>query len=477
MKLKMGIFIYLFFCLSLNCADARAFTDCRFTPEKVQNKTSRKLDFKIPNVLKSTLDNGITLFTYSDHEIPLITARILLRTGSFCDFKNKEGIADITGRLVRTGGVVGIPADSVDEMLDQFAGYLEFSVSADTTTAMLSVLKDDLDKGLLLFSRMIISPAFEEQKLQIAKSIKIEELRRLPDDPFRLARREFNRQMYKDDPRGRYPSIKSIEEIKREDLIQFHKKYFRPENMAIAVSGDITHTEAFKMANKYFGSWKLTGATDNLQQMRNTSKGGVYFVKKAVPQSVILIGYDAPGKKDSSYFPFSIFDFIIGSGGFTSRIFQKVRTDQGLAYSTGSFYRADINYGQFVIYAITKSSSTHAALLLLQSIISDANKKGVTEGEMSWAKKSVDNGFLFSFLTADQIAYQQMKISHDKLPSDYLATYRKNISKVAANSIQEVVNKYLTNDSATLLILGNDEALKQVRSIYPDVKEIVLNNE
>lgn len=466
------ILLSLYLLVNISCVPASARDS--FIPERTGKKAPDRINFKVPEVSRSTLDNGISLYVYPDHEIPLVTVRILIRTGSVFDFREKEGLADITGRLVRTGGVSGISADTVDEMLDQFAGALDVSVSTDATTATLSVLKDDLDKGLQLFSRMITAPAFEEKKLQITRNLKIEDLKRLPDDPFRLARREFNRQMYKDDPRGRYPSISSVKNIQRDDLIRFHKQHYHPRNAMIAVSGDITDADAFRTINKYFGAWPRSDAGASREEKRSINRGGIYFVKKDIPQSVILIGYKAPGKKDAPYFSFSVFDFIIGSGGFTSRIFQKVRSDQGLAYSTGSFYRADTGDGLFGVYAITKSSSTIATLRLLQSIIGDSQSKGVTAGEISWAKKSIDNGFIFSFVTSDQIAYQQMKIEYDKLPEDYLLTYREKMAAVTRGGIRKVLSKYIIEDDSTVMVLGNDEALRQVRSIYSKVKEIDL---
>jgi predicted Zn-dependent peptidase len=159
-----------------------------------------------------------------------------------------------------------------------------------------------------------------------------------------------------------------------------------------------------------------------------------------------------------------ILDFIVGSGGFPSRIPSVVRNNEGLAYSAGSFYRARPKYGIFGNYAFTKTSTTMKTLALLDSVLENIQSDSITAKEMDWAKKSINNGFIFSFSTAEQIVWQRMNIEYEKLPADFLINYRDKIEKVTIKDIDHVAAKYLDQTKNIVLILGDsnkfDKSLK-----------------
>jgi zinc protease len=250
----------------------------------------------------------------------------------------------------------------------------------------------------------------------------------------------------------------SIKTIQRPDLIDFHKRFFYPHNIMITITGDITPAEAVNTVRRYFGSWQVPGKTEKIPQPKSQQDGTIYHIQKDIPQSVIITGRFSPSKKGSDFYPFTVLDFILGSGGFQSRIFQEVRSNRGLAYSTGSFYRARDEYGVFGAYAITKSSSTTEVLSLLRTIIGDMKDKGVRGSELAWAKKSLNNSFIFSFQSVDQIAYQQMMIEYDTLPQNFLFTYRKKIGEVSEEDINHTAARYFTSQNFVTLVLGNETA-------------------
>jgi len=140
----------------------------------------------------------------------------------------------------------------MDRRLDFLAASPSFSMSLDSASVHFSFLKSDLEECLGLLSRMLLEPAFEEKKIQEALALKKEELRRIADDPQKLAFREFNRLLYPGDPRGRYATSASIQNISRADLAAFHREYFSPANMLLAVSGDISREEAVEKIEQAF---------------------------------------------------------------------------------------------------------------------------------------------------------------------------------------------------------------------------------
>lgn len=185
-----------------------------------------------------------------DHELPLLNISAVIRTGSIYDPEGKEGLAEIAGNVMRIGGTAHLTSSTIDSELDYMAATISFSMGKEQGSATLSVLKKDMGKGLKIFSDIIKNPVFEKTKLELARNLKIEALKRIYDNPQQVAFREFVRLIYRGNPRSRLPSIKSIERIKRSDLVQFHKNFFFPQNIMMAVTGDITKDEAVSLINQ-----------------------------------------------------------------------------------------------------------------------------------------------------------------------------------------------------------------------------------
>lgn len=420
------------------------------------------INFVQPQAQRVVLENGIIVYLYEDHELPLLNIEAVVRCGANYDPVGKEGLAELTGIVLRTGGTTTMSGNAIDEMLEYFAGTLSFTMNRDSGSIHMSLLKKDLDDGLNIFSQILKNPAFEDNKLKLAKDLKIEELRRITDDPQKLAFREFKKLLYINNPAGRFASISSINSIEKNDLIQFYKKFFAPQNIIISITGDISKEEAVRKIQQYLGDWNVTIKKFDIPPIPEKLKGNVYFLFKNIPQSIIISAQLAPGKKDKDVYPFEILDFIVGSGGFRSRIFQEVRNNLGLAYSTGSFYSKKGEYGVFGAYAMTKSESTAKVLRVVQSIIKNVSVNVVNKNELAGAIKSINNNFIFSFQSADQIAHQQLMIEYEDLPKNYLVSYREKISQVQSEDIRRVARKYLSTDNAVILILGNENAHNQL---------------
>ena len=331
-------------------------------------------------------------------------------------------------------------------------------------------MSKDLDKALDIFSRILMKPVFEEAKLILAKDLKIGELRRISDDPQKLAFREFGRLMHEGSPRGDSSHENSVERIQREDLFRNHDQFYHPERVMISISGDIDRKESESIINRYFGSWKSSETRVKVPPLPHPQEEGIHFLPKDAPQSVIIFGWIAPSKNDPQFPPFEIIDFIIGSGGFRSKMFQEIRTDRGLAYSAGSFYTAKSEYGIFGAYALTKSESTIEVISLIRGIIQDINERPVPPDELKKTKNAILNSFIFSFTSADKIAFQQMMTEYEDLPEDYLITYRDNIEKVTVDDIMKAA-RHLDPKRAIILIIGNDPIYQEI-SGFETVRKI-----
>jgi zinc protease len=434
----------------------------------------KPLSFEPPQAHRLRLENGLILYILPDKELPLVKIKVVVRTGSMYDPAGREGLAELTATMMKTGGIAGMSGNAVDETLESMAATFDATVNRDSGILSFSVLKKDLDRGFDLFSRILTQPSFEEMKLTLAKDLKLEELRRITDDPQKLAFREFGRLIHGGNPRGRLTTSASIRSIQRDDLLLCHKLFYHPENVMISISGDIDIPESKLLIERYLGGWNSSEKKPETPPLPRQQGGGIYFLTKDVPQSIAIFGWLAPAKSDPQFYPFEVLDFIIGGGGFRSRIFQEIRTNLGLAYSTGSFYKVKGDYGLFGAYALTKSASTIKVISRIEEILREMGRKPVSSEELDGAKKAILNSFIFSFTSAEKIAFKQLMLEYEDLPNDHLLTYRPKIEKVTAAAIREAATG-LAPDRAILLIVGSDDVYREIASQFRKIIRVEAN--
>ena len=366
---KIKIFVLSFLFLFGACSHA-----LRSGPVPA-SESFKPIVFHPPAPERIELENGMIVYLLEDHELPLINISACIRTGSVYEPPELAGLAAMTGGLMRTGGTLHMTADEVDRQLEDMSAQLSVGIGLEQGSASLSVLKEDFEKAFSVFSEILMQPAFEKEKFEIARATTCQGLRQLPDNPQNLAFREFKKLMYAGNPRSILPSISSVKRIKRDSIVAFHRKFFHPENIMLAVSGDFSREAMIASIRKQFGAWPKSADSVPVVALPACLEAmKLYHLQKQLSQSTIVLGHFAPPKTHPDYFAFQVLDFIIGSGGFTSRLFSQVRTSQGLAYSVGSFYRGDIGYGVFGAYCMTKAGSTNRAFSVIMEILENIKK-------------------------------------------------------------------------------------------------------
>ena len=431
-----------------------------------------EIKFSPPKPERVVLDNGLTLYYLENRELPLVNVSLIVGAGSIYEPVGKEGLAEMTGDVMRTGGAGKQSGDQMDEELEYLAAPISVSLGMEYGTASLSVLKKDLNRAFKLFADIIRRPAFDEAKLDQEKNLKMEELRRVFDKPQKLAFREFKKAIYADNPRGHLPVIASIEKIEREDLVSFHKAYFFPRNLRIAITGDLSKQEAVDLISRHFEDWDDEGDFGTVPLPKPQENAPLYYYEKKVPQSTVIIGAIGPGKESPDFYPFTVLDYILGSGGFRSRIFQEIRSNRGLAYSAGSFYEGRQGYGAFGAYAMTKSESTGQVINLMEGILKDARESRVPAQEIHLAKRSLVNSYIFSFTSPHMIAMQYMMLEFQGLPTKFLTDYPAMIDAVSREDILKSAEKYLDPEKKTIFVLGDESKFDEALKSFGTVKRI-----
>jgi zinc protease len=426
-------------------------------PDKL---TFKPLAYQPPKAkeLRSVLKSGPVVYIAEDRELPLINVSILVRTGDYLEPKEKAGLAAMVGALLRDGGTATLTPDSLDERLDFLAANAGASISSTQGNVSLNILSKDFDAGMALLVDMMKNPRFDENRMKLYKERTLQQMQRRNDQTSSIESREWNRLMYGGDFFTNHLSTKqSLESITRQDLIDFHKKYYFPANFILAVSGDFNKTDLLKRLDKHFTGWKnIGGAFPKVPRPAQAPKPGIYMVNKDVNQGRISIGHWGVERGNPDEFALLVMNDILGGGGFTSRIMSKVRSDEGLAYSAGSNFGVGVYYpGVFRASFQSKSPTcAHATKIVLDEIARMRTEK-VTADELNTSINGFIETFPLTFATKAQVVGTFAADEYTGRDPQYWETYRDNIRKVTADDVLRVAQKYLQPDKLVILGVGN----------------------
>jgi predicted Zn-dependent peptidase len=348
-------------------------------------------------------------------------------------------------------------------------------MNRESGAGSLSVQKKDFPKALEIFSRLLKRPAFRSEQLDLAKKQEVEAIRRSNDDPEEIAYREFRRALYAGNPRGWVPTLESVEKIQRSDLLSFHRKFFRPNNILFGISGDFKKEEMIAALEKAFQDWERSSLEiPFIPSPIPSDSRAVYYVPKDLPQATLLLGHLSIPVDHPDHLSFKVANFILGGGGFNSRLTQEIRSNQGLSYGVGSFYQGRVGYGVFGAFCQTKSSSAHRAISLLYEIIEGIKRKKPSLEEMEWAKNTLTNQFIFSFASSASLVSQKMQLAYDGLPEDYLEKYPQRLAAITLEDLDRAVERHLHPENALLIVVGKEENFDGPLSSFGTVKRIDL---
>lgn len=408
---------------------------------------------------RHVLSNGVVVYAVEDHDLPLVNISTLVRTGTYLEPSDKVGLAGLVGSQMRAGGTAKMTAEQFDEAADFLAAQLSSGVGSTQGSANLNLLAKDLDKGLGLYFDMLHTPAFQEDRLKLAKSQILQQLERRNDNTPVIESREWGRLLYGAEHFSTRDATKaSIESITRQDLIDFHQKYFQPAGFIIAASGDFKTPELLAKLEAAFKGWPSNKlAVPDVPKPTQTPVAGIYTVNKPdVNQGRVSIGHIGSTRDNPDSYALEIMNDILGGGGFTSRIMSRVRSDEGLAYSAGSSYGMGVYYpGAFRASFQSKSASTSQAIQIVLDEINRIRTVKVSAEELETSKNSAIETFPRIFSTAAQIASTFAQDEYTKRPADYWDTYRQRIAAVTADDVQRAAQKYLDPSKLVILVVGN----------------------
>jgi zinc protease len=433
--------------------------------------------FTAPKPERTVLPNGTVVLLMEDHELPTIDAVVLMRAGSYLEPREKAGLGSICGDVMRSGGSESKKGDDLDATLEDMASSVEVSVGPTETRASLSCLKESFEKTLPLLLDVLEHPAFPQDKLDLAKKQAKSAIARRNDDPSGIARREAARIMYGDDsPYGWTTEVATVDAIKRDDLVEFHKTWLLdPKATIVGVVGDFDPKDMKSKIEATFGKWKKDGkpAPGFPEVQGDGPPPKVHFAKKTdVNQATIVMGHLGMKRdpKDADYAATVVANDILGGGGFAARLLQRVRTKMGLAYGVGSNFNAPYSHkGWFSLTCQTKSGSTVKAIEAMRNELRLLVEEPVTADELRVAKQSIQQQLIFDSETRADVLTRALRYEYYGFPADYLEQFQAAIAKVTAQDVARVAKGRFHPEKMVTLVVGNDAEFDKPLSTLGEV--------
>jgi len=418
-------------------------------------------EFKPHQPMRIELKNGIVLFLQEDHELPFVSGSVLIPGGSRDEDPAKTGLVDLYGQAWRTSGTEKMDGDAMDDLLEAKAAHIETAGDVDSTALSWDSLKGDADQVYDLAINLLFHPRFNQDKLQLAQQQDATGIVRRNDDEGQIAERESVKLVYgADSPYTRQPELATIGAVTLADLNAWHDRTLKGK-LIVAVSGDF---DPAAMEAKLRATFEPLPPVKPLpahhEAFRDPARSLYFINKDDVNQSNIQIVGLGTDRRNPDVPSLAVMNQVLG-GGFGSRLFQKVRTELGLAYAVGGGLGFDYDHpGTFRVEVLTKSASTVDATKAALAEIAGLTEKPITEEELKRAKEDILNSFIFRYDTREKVLAESVRLEFYGYPANYLETYKNALEKVTLAEVNAAAKKYIHTDKLAVLVVGNGPEIK-----------------
>lgn len=405
--------------------------------------------------------SGAEVYFVENHDLPIVDISVNFAAGSARDVAEKSGMASVT-RYLMTLGAAGMSDEMIANKMADVGAILGGEFDADRAAFKLRTLSSEREKtqALDVFTQILQKPDFPEAVLTREKARIISGLQESATQPESIANKAFMQALYPGHPYRLDESgeVDAVGKIKREDLQNFYNQFYAAKGAVVAIMGDLTREQANNIAENVTNGLPEAGHVMSIPAVTLPTQSNVQRIAHPASQSHILLG--APGIKrgDPDLFPLYVGNYILGGGGFVSRLTEEVREKRGLVYSVYSYFMPMAELGPFQIGLQTKKDQAEDALKLVQQTLDNFLKNGVTEKELKAAKDNIIGGFPMRIDSNGKILDYLAMIGFYKLPLNYLDEYNKNVEKVTVAQIKEAFNRRLKPENFVTVIVGDPNA-------------------
>ncbi|HYK63724.1 MAG TPA: pitrilysin family protein [Patescibacteria group bacterium] len=418
---------------------------------------SHALDIK-----KSTLSNGATLLVSEEHQLPMVTVMIEFDGGTRRDPKGKEGLAELTARCI-SQGTKELTAQEFNQKTDFMGSSVAASAGRDYATAGMTSLKKYQGETLKLLAGILTDPGLRDADIERKRREQVAEIKAAEEQPGYTADVEFVKDLFGDTPYGHRGegSAESVTKLTNDDVRGFYRDHYRMGNAIVAVAGDVTADEVKVLLEKELAQPTGTVAAQQAPAPITIAPGlHVKLIDRDVVQANIIMGSPGVERSNPDFYRLKVMNYILGGGGFASRLVKVVRSAHGLAYSVNSGFEPGKFQGAFQIGLQTKNQSSNEAIDLILQQLREIQEKPVSDAELEGAKKFLIGSFPLGIERQSAIASFMIQIEFYDLGLDYAEQYPKLIHAVTKDDVMAVAKKYLHPDSMIVVAVANQSQAK-----------------
>jgi len=405
---------------------------------------------------------GARVYFVENHDLPMLDLSVEFPAGAGYDRPAKAGAASMTQRLLRAGADK-MTEEDVEQRLADVGAQLGGRFDNDRAGLSLRTLSSarERQQALDVFARVLRAPDFpravlEREKVRLIGSLKEADIR-----PETIVSRTFYRMAYGDHPYALRDSgeVETVKALTREDLVQFHRRHYVARYAVVALIGDVTRAEAEAIAEQVTGGLPKSSAEEPvLPPVKGLASGATRSIPHHAAQAHIVIGAPGISRTDPDYIALFVGNFVLGGGGFVSRIMEEVRSKRGLAYSAASYFYPLQREGPFVISMQTRRDQATQALEVAQATLAEFVKSGPSEEELAAAKRNIVNGFPLRIDSNRKIHEYLATIGFYRLPLTYLDDFVRNVQSVTAAEIRDAFQRRIRPDRMVTVVVGGEPA-------------------
>ncbi|MCX7988866.1 MAG: insulinase family protein [Thermodesulfovibrio sp.] len=408
------------------------------------------MDFKTIN-----LSNGTKIKHLYRDNIPIVYVTVLIPASPLDETKPSQ--AYLTAHML-THGTKNRSARQIEDEIDFLAISIEKKVTHDYTMLTLASTKRHLKRAVELLFDILKNPIFPEDEFIKEVTILEKSLRQMEQDPSFIANKKFLLRLFGKHPYGRpvEGEPETLKNLKREDLIEFYNRFYKPDKMIFSFVGDLNDKELDEIKKHYMENWKGKSSERKISPPEFTKRDKVNEVlikRDDLLQSTIILGQEGISRKDDDFYAFSLMNYILGGGGLTSRLAKKVREEKGFAYSIYSTFTPYLLPGSFYIEVKTKAENAQNVIKIIKDELKKISSHGVTEEEIKEAKQFLTGSFPLRFDTMRKVSEFLPLLEFYELGDDYFLKYAEYINKITNQDILRV-SKRILNQNYIIVIVG-----------------------
>jgi zinc protease len=407
---------------------------------------------------------GAQAYLVQTQSLPMVDIEISIDAGDRYDPAAKSGLATVAGQLMNYGvksdkGLL-TEAQIADEIADLGAN-LGISVSGERAILRIRTLsrKDLRDRAVQLASAMLSAPTYDSKILAREKQRMTTALLESETKPESVLDRRFRKSVYGNYPLANSPSVQTVANINATDLQQFHKQFYRADRMIVSIVGNVSSTEAAEIVQSLLKRVPQSGPPiTKLPEFERSPVEPLAQREITIPfdsqQAHIAMGMTAVTRSNPDYFPLLVGNYVLGGGGFVSRLMSEVREKRGLAYSVFSYLAPGKDVGIFQAGLQTKNDQATLALEVMSSTIAQFIANGPTQSELDAAKANLMNGYPLRIDNNRKLLDNVSLIAWNNLPLDTMDVWTKQVEAVSLEQVNAAFQKYLAMDRMKIVVLG-----------------------